>query len=62
MLRLHDGELTLEEFSARWDRYLSDCDRFVEKMGHSLAFFFSRYDSYVDRSGIDLHEITPYED
>jgi len=61
ILRRH-RELTLEEFSARWGRYLADSDSWVAKQGHSLAFFCSRFDSYIDRSGLDIPEATPYED
>lgn len=39
--------LTLDEFKARWTHYLADADPFVGKQGHSLAFFCSRFDSYI---------------
>jgi hypothetical protein len=61
LLRKH-GELTLEEIRARWDRYLDDSDSFIAKMGHSLAFFCSRFDAHIDRAAIDLSEAVPYED
>jgi len=43
----HHPDITLEEFTARWDRYLADQDHFVKKQGHSLTFFCSRFDTYV---------------
>jgi hypothetical protein len=54
-------ELTLAEFRARWDRYLEDRDPFPAKMGHSLTYFCSRFDTYIDRSGLDVPLATPYE-
>lgn len=56
------GELGLEEFSARWDRYLADDEPFVARQGYSLAFFCSRFDNYIRRSGLDVPDATPYED
>jgi len=41
-------DLTLEEFKARWERYLEDDDRFVGRMGYSLAWFCSRFDAYAE--------------
>jgi hypothetical protein len=43
-------DLSLDEFSARWKRYLADPDSFVAKQGYSLSFFCSRFDAYLDRN------------
>jgi hypothetical protein len=51
------GDLTLDEFVARWDRYLDDGDSFTARQGYSLAFFCSRFDSYIKRSTLDVPEI-----
>ena len=40
-------EIPGKEFSARWKRYLADTDPFVKKQGYSLAFFCSKFDSYI---------------
>ncbi len=62
ILRRHP-ELTIAEFRARWDRYICDGDPFIaNRMGHSLAFFCSRFDAYINRSGLDIPEFTGYED
>jgi len=60
LLRRHRS-LALEEFRARWERYLEDRDPFPAKMGYSLAYFCSRFDTYIDRSGLDIPLATPYE-
>jgi hypothetical protein len=41
-------EITESRFKAHWDRYLGDDDEFTRKQGHSLAFFCSRFDAYMD--------------
>jgi len=61
ILRVH-GDLGLDEFKARWERYLADGDAFVAKQGYSLAFFCSRFDSYIERLGLDFPEARPYDD
>jgi hypothetical protein len=61
VLRRH-RELTLPEFSGRWDRYIADRDEFIAKQGYSLAFFCSRFDAYVERDGLDVPYATPYQD
>jgi Helix-turn-helix domain len=47
VLRQHP-ELAFEEFKARWGRFLDDDDRWLAKMGYSLAWFCSRFDAYAD--------------
>ncbi len=46
LMRRHP-ELPEAEFTARWNRDLADTEPFVRKQGYSLAFFCSRFDSYI---------------
>lgn len=50
--------ITPSEFSKRWAFYLASTQKFIVEQGHSLAFFCSRFDSFLegpilteDRSG-----------
>jgi hypothetical protein len=61
LLRLRP-DLGLEEFAGRWHRYIHDNGPFIERQGHSLAFFCSRFDAYIKRESIDLPEALPDED
>ena len=40
-------EIPGEEFEARWNRYLADREPFIKKQGYGLAFFCSKFDSYI---------------
>ena len=60
ILRRH-GDLTLGEFKARWGRYLDDDDRFTARMGYSLAWFCSRFDTYAEAMAGGIPEVeSPY--
>jgi hypothetical protein len=45
-LKTH-SEVTTEEFQGRWQRYLEDPDSFLKKLGYSLWYFVSKFDSYI---------------
>ena len=40
--------ITVGEFSRRWDFYLASTESFTAKQGDSLAFFCSKFDSFID--------------
>jgi len=40
-------ELTLEEFSRRWNAYLDSTEGFICRQGWSLAYFCSKFDSFI---------------
>jgi hypothetical protein len=45
-LKTH-SQVTTEEFQGRWQRYLEDPDSFLKKLGYSLWYFVSKFDSYI---------------
>jgi len=51
-------DMPIEEFKARWDRFLQDDEEFVAEQGHSLACFCSHFDAYIWRPGLDLPGFT----
>jgi hypothetical protein len=40
--------ISLDELQRRWDYYLASTDAFFSKQGDSLAFFCSKFDSFID--------------